>query len=50
MNPVIVPKRQHPPHSSKGHAKAAKEEVNKLKQARAIKYFLSQVVDQHCGR
>ena len=37
VNPMVIPKKQPPQHSSKEHAKAVKEEVNKLKRARAIK-------------
>ena len=37
MNPTFFPKRQPPRHSFKEHAEAVKEEVDKLKQARAIK-------------
>ena len=37
MNPSVVPRRQQPQWSSKKHANAVKEEVYKLKQAKAIK-------------
>ena len=37
MNPEMIPRKQPPQHSSKEHAKAVRVEVNKLKQARAIK-------------
>lgn len=37
VNPTFFPKRQPPRHSFKEHAEAVKEEVDKLKQARAIK-------------
>ena len=37
VNPTILPKKQPPRHSSKEHSDAIKEEVNKLKQAGAIK-------------
>ena len=37
VNLEVVPKRQPPRRSSKEHAEVVKEEVNKLKQARAIK-------------
>ena len=37
VNTAIVPKRQQPRCLPKEHAEAVKEEVNKLKQARAIK-------------
>ena len=37
MNPTAVPKKQPPRCSSKEHAKAVKEEVNKLKRAGTIK-------------
>ena len=37
VNPMVIPKKQPPRHSSKEHAKAVKEEVNKLKLAGAIK-------------
>ena len=37
VNPMVIPKKQPPWHSSKEHAKAVKEEVNKLKRAGAIK-------------
>lgn len=37
VNPAIMPKRQQPRHSSKKHAELVKENVNKLKQAGAIK-------------
>ena len=43
MNLAITPRRQQPRRSSKGHAEAVKEEVNKLKQVGVIKevfYFL----------
>ena len=37
MNPMVVNKKQPPQRSSKEHAEVVKEEVNKLKRARAIK-------------
>ena len=37
VNPMVIPKKQPPRHSSKEHAKAVKEEVNKLKRVGAIK-------------
>ena len=37
VNPAVLPRKQPPRHSSKEHYDAAKEEVNKLKQAGAIK-------------
>ena len=37
VNPAITPKRQQPRRSSKEHADAVKEEVNKLKQVGEIK-------------
>ena len=37
VNPGAISRRQPPRHFSKEHAKAIREEVNKLKQARAIK-------------
>ena len=37
VNPSIVPKKQPPRRPSKEHTEAVKEEVTKLKQARAIK-------------
>ena len=37
VSPGAMPRRQPPQHSSKEHVEAVKEEVNKLKQARAIK-------------
>ena len=37
VNPAILPKKQPPRHSSKEHFNAVKEDVNKLKQAGAIK-------------
>ena len=37
VNPEAVPRKQPPRPSSKDHAKTIKTEVNKLKQARAIK-------------
>ena len=36
VNPVAIPRRQQPQWSFKEHAKAVKEEFNKLKQAEAI--------------
>ena len=36
VNPSVIPKKQPPRHSSKDHSKVVKEEVMKLKQARAI--------------
>ena len=37
VNPSIIPKKQLLWHSSKDHSNAVKDEVMKLKQARAIK-------------
>ena len=37
VNPIAIPKRKPPRRSSKEHAEAVKEEVNKLKCAKAIK-------------
>ena len=37
VNPFIAPRRQPPRCSSKDHSDAIREEVRKLKQARAIK-------------
>ena len=37
VNPVVLPKKQPPWRSFKKHFDAVKEEVNKLKQAGAIK-------------
>ena len=37
INPAVLPKKQPPRHSSKEHSDAVNEEVNKLKQAGAIK-------------
>ena len=37
VNPTVVPKKQPPQHLSKENSEAVKEEVLKLKQARAIK-------------
>ena len=37
VNPAVLPKKQPPRHSSKKYSNAVKEEVNKLKQAGAIK-------------
>ena len=37
VNPSIVPKKQPPRRPSKEHAEAVREEVTRLKQARAIK-------------
>lgn len=37
MKPAITPRRQQPRRSFKEHAEVVKEEVNKLKQAGAIK-------------
>ena len=37
INPSITPKKQSPRRPSKEHANAVKDEVMKLKQARAIK-------------
>ena len=37
VNPAILPRKQPPRRSSKEHSNAVKEEVNKLKQAGAIK-------------
>ena len=43
VNPSITPRRQPPRHLSKEHVKAIKNEVTKLKLARAIKeVFYSQ--------
>ena len=36
VNPIVLPRKQ-PWHSSKEHSDTVKEEVNKLKRARAIK-------------
>ena len=37
VSPSVIPKKQPPQHSSKEHSDAVKDEVTKLKQARAIK-------------
>lgn len=37
VNPNVVSKKQPPRHSSREHAEAVKEEVTKLKRAKAIK-------------
>ena len=37
VNPLVPPKKQLPRRPSKEHAKAVRQEVTKLKQARAIK-------------
>ena len=37
VNPTVLPKKQPPQRSSKEHSDAVKEEVNKFKQAEAIK-------------
>ena len=37
VNPSVIPKKQPPQHSSKNHYDVVKDEVIKLKQARAIK-------------
>ena len=37
VNPAVLPRKQPPQHSSKAHSDAIKEEVNKFKQAGAIK-------------
>ena len=37
INPSVLPKKQSPQHSSKEHSNVVKEEVFKLKWARAIK-------------
>ena len=37
VNPKVTLKKQLPQHSSKEHVEAVKDEVHKLKQARAIK-------------
>ena len=37
VNPSIIPKKQPPQRSSKNHSDVVKDEVIKLKQARAIK-------------
>ena len=37
VNPLITPKKQLPRRPSKEHAEAVRQEVTKLKQARAIK-------------
>ena len=37
VNPAVLPRKQPPQHSSKKHYDAVKEDVNKLKQAGAIK-------------
>ena len=47
VNPLITPKKQPPRHPSKVHAEAVREEVTKLKQARAIKEILG---DQSMAR
>ena len=42
VNPLITPRKQPPRRLSKEHAEAVREEVTRLKQARAIKeVFLS---------
>ena len=37
VSPSVTPRKQSPRHSSKEHSDAVKDEVMKLKQARAIK-------------
>ena len=37
VNPSVTPKKQPPRHSSKDHSDAVRDDVIKLKQARAIK-------------
>ena len=37
VNPSVTPKKQPPWHSSKDHSNDVKDEVTKLKQAKAIK-------------
>ena len=37
VNPTVLPRKQPPRRLSKEHSGAVKEEVNKFKQARAIK-------------
>ena len=37
VNPMVIPKKQPPRHSSKDHSNAVRDEVTKLKQAGAIK-------------
>ena len=37
LDPLVTPKKQKPRRSAKPHVEAVKEEVKKLKQARAIK-------------
>ena len=37
VNPSVIPKKQPLRHSSRGHSDAVKDEVMKVKQARAIK-------------
>ena len=37
VNPSVTPKKQSPQHQSKEHVDAVRDEVMKLKQARAIK-------------
>ena len=37
VNPYVIPKKQLPQRSSRDHSNAVKDEVTKLKQARAIK-------------
>ena len=37
VNPEAIPRKQPPRHSPKEHAEVVRVEVNKLKQARAIK-------------
>ena len=37
VDPLVTPKKQKPRRSAKPHVEAVKEEVKKLKQARAIK-------------
>ena len=39
VSPSVIPRKQPPRHSSKEHSDAVKDEVTKLKQARAIKEF-----------
>ena len=51
VSPTVTPKKQPPRRPSKEHADAVREEVMKLKKARAIKeVFLPRVAGQYsCG-
>ena len=50
VNSLIPPRKQPPRRPSKEHAEAVREEVSKLKQARAIKeVFLSWIVSKYCS-